>query len=83
MSCDKCLGLSEKMYANTNTWRKGGISGCAITKGVCDSCWWGTGSSRRTGINLQVLSDMLDIIEDPSADKDDVLMASHTIRGMF
>lgn len=52
--CIKCGGEGTYMYGSTSTWRKGGVSGCAMTQDVCDICW-GSGDDFHPGINLREL----------------------------
>lgn len=52
--CKDCGGSGERVYASTTAWR-GGIGGCAMTRGVCDKCW-GSGVAERPWTNLRALS---------------------------
>lgn len=57
--CPKCGGSGVKTYADTSTWRRGGIAGQSLTPDVCDACW-GTGDKYRTGADLRKLFNELE-----------------------
>lgn len=51
--CPNCANTGRRMYPNTNTWRRGGVSGQAFTEDVCDQCW-GSGDESNPGKNLRL-----------------------------
>lgn len=43
-ACVLCGGAGVRVYPNTATWRRVGMSGQMLTTDVCDLCW-GSGST--------------------------------------
>ncbi len=64
--CRGCGGVGRRTYADTSTWRRGRAGGQQMTPDVCDSCW-GTGSTRRVGVDLRKMSDRVRSLEAENA----------------
>lgn len=58
-ACPTCEGRGSRLYASTSEWR-GGIGGCAITRGVCDDCW-GSGDVGRPWTDLRLMEAEQDV----------------------
>lgn len=57
VACPTCRGLGTRSYGSTATWH-GGLGGCMITDGICDTCW-GTGRTDKIGTDLRKLREEL------------------------
>lgn len=52
-ACERCQGAGTVLYSTGSTWR-GGVSGQAATRDVCDKCW-GSGSKSKPWPNRKEL----------------------------